>query len=74
LDVADVDPAAFTAVTATRSVEPTSAVVARYVEATAPETFAHALPAVSQRRHWYEYVMGSRPVHDPAVAVSVCPS
>ena len=52
-DDACVDPPAFDAVTTTRRVKLTSAEVAVYVEAVAPEMFAHEPPDGSQRRHWY---------------------
>jgi hypothetical protein len=41
------------AVTATRSVDPWSAVTALYDEAVAPAMSAQAEPLESQRRHWY---------------------
>ncbi len=46
-----VEPAAFDAVTTTRSLWPTSAPTTAYVEAVAPPMSAQPLPAESQRRH-----------------------
>jgi hypothetical protein len=74
LDVAGVEPAAFAAVTTTRSVEPTSAGPTAYVAEVWPETFVQFAPVLSQRRHWYVYVNGGVPDHVPVVAESVCPS
>ena len=45
------EPEPFDAVTATRIVEPTSAVVNPYVCAVAPATSLQTEPAASQRRH-----------------------
>jgi hypothetical protein len=53
LDTAVVDPPAFVALTATRSVNPTSPLATAYDAAVAPLMLAHAPPALSQRRHWY---------------------
>jgi hypothetical protein len=51
LDTAVVDPPAFVAVTATRSVNPTSPLATAYDAAVAPLRFEQAAPALSQRRH-----------------------
>jgi hypothetical protein len=47
-----VELAEFVAVTATRMVEPTSALLSVYVVAVAPAMSAQPFPALSQRRHW----------------------
>jgi hypothetical protein len=52
-EVAVTVPLLFVALTATRSVEPTSELVTMYVLAVAPVMELHALPLVLQRRHWY---------------------
>jgi len=49
--VAVVEPPPFDAVTATRSVRPTSVLPSRYVAEAAPAIAVHAPPAESQRRH-----------------------
>src|SRR5205085_12559266 len=68
-EVAVAEPAALVAVTATFTVEPTSAAPRMYV-APVP-TFAQAPP---QRCHWYVYEIGAVPLHVPGLAVSVAPS
>ena len=45
-------PAALVAVTTTRSVRPTSALLTAYVEPVAPETAAQLAPLVLHRCHW----------------------
>jgi hypothetical protein len=50
-DDALLEPAEFVPVTATRSVEPTSAATAVYDCDVAPLMFVQLLPLVSQRRH-----------------------
>jgi hypothetical protein len=52
-DVAIVDPFLFVAITAARSVEPTSAAMIRYVEAVAVVIGEHSAPMLLQRFHWY---------------------
>ena len=51
-DVASTEPAAFVAVTTTRSVPSTSAAVTSYVEPVAPGMSAQPFPAALQARHW----------------------
>src|SRR5215211_2458205 len=50
-EVALLEPAVLLAVTATRRVRPTSALVSAYVVLVAPAMSVHPLPALSQRRH-----------------------
>jgi hypothetical protein len=64
-------PAAFRAVTRTRSVLPTSAERTTYVRLIAPVMSAHCWPPVLQRRHWYVNAIGVVPDHSPGFAVSV---
>src|SRR5919201_3786329 len=73
-DVAEVAPAVLRAVTRTRTVLPSSAVVRTYVFPVAPLMFEQLPPVRSQRRHWYENVSGCCPVHVPLFAVSVAPT
>src|SRR5689334_21345747 len=49
---AGVEPAAFVAVTTTRSVCPASAAVSVYAVFRAPEMSVQLVPLVSHRRHW----------------------
>src|SRR5207248_6548239 len=65
-------PSAFTAVTSTRTVRPTSAAVSLYVFATAPVMLAQPLPLLLQRCHWYVNAVGLL-AQPPLVAVSVWP-
>jgi hypothetical protein len=51
-ELAEVEAAAFVAMTATRSVEPTSMLVSPKVEAVEPKTSAQTAPVESQRFHW----------------------
>ena len=74
-DVAVALPAAFVAVTRTRSRKLTSALVATYDLAVAPEIVVHVLrPLVVQRSHWYAKVIGVEPDQVPSLAVSVLPT
>ena len=50
--MAAVAPAAFVAVTTTRTVAPTSAAVSAYVALVAPAMSVQVAPVASQRRHW----------------------
>jgi hypothetical protein len=68
------DPAELVAVTATRSVEPTSALAATYVCAVAPGRSLQLPPLAPQRRHWNAYVMGCVPLQLPVVALSDRPA
>ena len=52
-DVAVLEPPALLAVTATRSVEPTSAASTPNVEAVASGISTQPAPLASHRRHWY---------------------
>ncbi len=70
-DEADAKPALFVAVSTTRSDNPTSSVVTGYDEPVAPETSEQT--SVSHCCHWNPYEIGSVPVHEPPVAVSVPP-
>src|SRR5581483_5116736 len=45
-----------------------------YVFVLAPEMSEQLPPFSSQRRHWYEYVIGAVPLHSPGSAVSVEPT
>ena len=78
VDVADESalawPAPFVAVRRARSRKPTSPFGTLYVELVAPPIDAQLAPLVSQRRHWYENVIGVSPDHDPDVAESVLPA
>lgn len=56
-DVAEDWPELFAAVTSTRSVRPTSAEPSVYCDAVAPAIDAQLPPDVSQRRHWYEWLV-----------------
>jgi hypothetical protein len=47
------EPLLFDAVTATRSVLPTSPAVGEYVELVAPPIELQPFPELSQRSHWY---------------------
>jgi hypothetical protein len=69
-DEAVVEPAELLAVRETRMVDPTSPKPRRYVLLVAPTTDAQDAPLESQRCHWYPYVMGVVPLHEPADAVS----
>src|SRR2546423_1556550 len=66
--------AAFVAVTCTRTVLFTSAVVSVYVAAVAFRIATHAAPLLSHRCHWYANVIGACgafvPVQVPFAAVS----
>ena len=73
-DGAFTEPAAFDAVTSTRSVEPASASTATYVVPAAPLIVAHAAPELLQRCQTIDVVIGALPVHVPLVAVSVIPT
>jgi len=73
-EVAAREPATFLAVTDTRSVRPTSAIVSANVCAVAPITAAQPDPFGSQRSHWYANVNGCVPLQVPAPAISVWPS
>jgi hypothetical protein len=66
-------PTAFVAVTRARKREPTSLLGTVYVELVAPPIDAQFAPWESQRRHWYEKVIGVSPAHEPDVAESVFP-
>ena len=70
-DSAVLVPKEFDAVTATRIVEPTSAAVNPYVCAVAAVTSLQPAPLVSQRRHWYAYVIGCVPDQVPGLAARV---
>lgn len=65
-------PAAFVAVTLTRIVDPTSALVKMYFGAVAPEMTLQALPLVLHRCHSRAKLVGLR-VQPPTVEVKVCP-
>src|SRR5438034_11412707 len=65
-------PAAFDAVTATRSVLPTSASPMAYVAAVAPAIAVQLPPPAPQRFHASAYAVAA-PVQLPVLAVSVCP-
>lgn len=45
-----------------------------YDAAVAPSIDLQAFPALSQRSHRYEYVIGGSPVHVPVVVFSVSPT
>src|SRR4051794_13126956 len=64
-------PALFDAVTATRSVLPTSAEATAYVLAFARAIAEQLFPAESQRRH--SYANDVAPLHVPSVAERSCP-
>src|SRR5262249_26222818 len=66
-------PALFVAVTPTRTVLPTSTDASVYVLPLAPMMSAQLPPLESQRRHWYENVIGCVPDQVPGFAVSVSP-
>jgi hypothetical protein len=66
-------PAEFVAVTVARSVCPTSALPTVYDWLVAPEMSEQLLPFVSQRRHWYVYVIGVEPDQLPFDTVSCEP-
>jgi len=70
-DVAVAEPAELEAVTATAILEPTSAAVNPYVCAVAAVTSLQLAPLVSQRRHWYAYVIGCVPDQVPGLAARV---
>ena len=72
-EVASVEPAPLVAVTATRIVPPASGAASVYVLAPAPAMSEHALPAESQRRHWYAKLVGE-PLQVPVEAVSWLPA
>ena len=72
-ETAVVVPAALLAVTATRTVEPTSAPPSVYVAAVAPGTSTQVAPAESQRCHWNAKEVGA-PVQLPVLPVSVWPA
>jgi hypothetical protein len=72
-EVAAVEPVLSVAVTFTRSVAPTSALVTTYVLATAPPMAAHPAPAAVQRCPSYANAI-CVPVYVPGSAVSVSPS
>ena len=74
LDSAVATPPEFVALTWTRIVRPTSAVLGMYVDAVAPVMVTQFSPFVSQRRHWYVYVIGSVPVQVPVVAERTLPT
>jgi hypothetical protein len=67
-------PATFVAVTATRIRVPTSVEVSVYAAPVAPAIAAQVVPARSQRRHWWVYIIGDVPDHVPVSAVSVEPA
>ena len=71
-DVAWADPDAFVAVTATRSVLPTSTCCSGNVCAVAPLIVEQLLPFWSQRLHAYAKLVGVL-LHVPFAAVSVEP-
>src|SRR5918994_5266436 len=73
-EVAEAAPAALRAVTRTRSVVPSSAAVRTYVFPVAPLMSEQLPPVRSQRRHWYENVIGCCPVQAPVFAVRVWPT
>jgi hypothetical protein len=73
-DVAVAKPTVFVAVTATTSVEPTSALVSLYVVAVAPATGMQLAPLESQLDHWYAKDIGVVPDQVPWLADKVCPS
>ena len=64
-------PAPFVAVTATRSVRPTSPVTGAYVGSVAAAIGLQLEP--EQDCHWYAYELGL-PLHAPALALSVWPT
>src|SRR5689334_15212759 len=68
-----VEPLAFLAVTATRSVPFTSASCTPYVLPVAPATGVHSAPKRSHCSHWYVTLVGEF-VHVPGSAVSVLPT
>jgi len=67
------DPSAFVAVTATRTVEPWSALDSRYVPDVAPGIAAQLVPEAEQRCHWKAKADGL-PVQPPVVAESDWPT
>ena len=67
-------PAAFVPVTFDRSVLPTSAETAVYVDDVAPARSTQLAPAALQRCHWYVYVIVGVPVQVPVVDDSARPS
>lgn len=69
-EIAVAAPIEFRAVRATRSVEPTSAVLPLYAWAVAPEMEAQFAPVMSHRCHWYTNLVGLF-FHVPGDAVSV---
>ena len=73
-ETADELPAAFVPVTFDRSVLPTSAATAVYVDDVAPARSTQLAPAALQRCHWYVYVIVGVPVHVPVVDDSARPS
>jgi hypothetical protein len=72
-ETAVAEPPLFDAVTAARSVDPTSPLPSAYEADDAPLTFEHAPPLLSQRRHWYAYEVGE-PLQLPTETVSVWPA
>src|SRR6476469_9242767 len=73
-DVALRVPSEFLALTTIRSVLPTSTAFSVYVLSFAPPMLLQLPPSPSHLLHWYDYVIGSVPVHVPLLAVRVCPS
>ena len=71
---ADALPPPFVPVTRERSVPPTSAATAVYVEAVASGMSVHEAPAALQRCHWYVKVIVGEPVQVPFVVVRTWPS
>jgi hypothetical protein len=71
-EVAVVEPVLFVAVTLKRIVWPTSALVRTYEVDVAPLIDPQPLPLVSQRPHWYRYVI-EPPLQVPGFPVSVDP-
>ena len=62
------------AVTSTRTVQPTSVLVSLRELAVAPAMALQLPPEPSQRSHWYAIASGVEPAHVPAVEVSFCVS
>src|SRR5215510_927477 len=73
-DSAAAAPAEFVAVTDTRSERPASPEARTYVWLVASRIAEQLDPAALQRVHWYEKTIGVVPLHEPLVAVSVCPT
>jgi len=73
-ELALVEPPELDAVTATLTVDPTSAATRAYVCAVAPAMSLQVAPDESQRRHWYAYGICAVPDHEPAEAVNATPA